>query len=714
MAFALKTRSISSLNTKSGVPNFDPIFSSGYPYAWFDGANPYAAMRNRPGINHAWIYATISTIIQQYVQCPLRLYDKTDPKKTLIDSHPILTLLKNPNPDMSGTNFLEAIMWALMLPTRGGPGGTCFIWGDDRSNFRKGQIPDELWLQADASVKPKLNAQKVLEGWIFDYQEGISPYDYGKDMTLDLQEVLRINFFNPYNTKSGASPGNALRAGINQDADAGLHNSSLINNGATTKGVYTAKKAFTPQQLADFKAQIEKYQSGAANAGKSLFIPWEMDYTPNSLSNEDMQYYEQLGWNREAVIAVYKVSKFCLGLYEDLNYATAKEAKRQLFEQAIIPVNSMIMQELNQMWLDYVGNGNLQLCVDMSAVKALNDDLDARWKRADLAVQWGVPPIAALTMNDIPVDDLKAYAWLKENQSAMSAFQSDPIPADPADKSKSVKKKDLTQAEKWSISDDYIAKVLTPGERSLLVSVRRFLVDQRNRNLDLVDEWAKAHPDANVSHGTAPASDFELPANKEDDRLRLMMKPHYERQAQTAHHTARVMIAEVKKAALTTDSTQTDIQEFILKRLKFISVVNSTTFAGVEKEVAASLADSIDSELSTKDTAKALKESVSQVYATRINEANNIARTETGTVSMFVQTTTMKNAGIERKRWLSARDEATRPDHLAADMEGVIEFSEVFDATEMHYPLESGAPAKQCCNCRCLIIPVGPEGSPDE
>lgn len=705
---------------KAGVPNFDPIFSSGYPYSWFDGS-PFQAMRQRPGINHPWIYSAITTIIESYVQCPLRMYDVNDPKKDLIDQHPILDLLKHPNPSMSGTNFLECVMWNLCLPSRTTPGGTCFIWGDD-ANFRKGEIPDELWLQNDHGVRPRLNEQGVLQAWVFDYQQDVSPYNYGNGMVLDLQEVIRVNFFNPYNQFRGAAPGHPLRAGIYQDASAQQHNSSLLENGMTTKGAFSSKRQLSPQQMEEFRASIDKYYAGSANAGKSLILPAEMDFVPISLSNEDMQYMEQLGWNRDAILAAYKVSKFALQMYEDLNYATAKEAKRQLFEQSILPKSSLIMTELNQSWIEHVGKGNLRLCIDTSEVSALHDDMDARVKRAGMLVDIGIPPIIALKMCEVKTEDLdpSKYPWLMENQSPHAAFSS-PTATDDVDGTPSggkiasrLKKKafsDLTREEKYRISDDYIAKVLSPGERQLLPAVRKFFSQQKQRNVDLVNEWAAA-----AKEGSAPeASDFMLDAGKENAALRLMMAPHYQRQAKVSARRARADIAAVqkfvRKDAGDVDSQflQDDVNSFILKRLKFISSVNDTTFDGIEKEVAASLAESISKELSVADTAKALVAAVDNGYTTRSNGgATNIARTETGVITSYVQNAAMKQAGIQRKAWLSARDEDVRESHVECDAEGAIDFDEDFE-NGLAYPLDSSGPASEVVNCRCVLQPVRPE-----
>lgn len=687
---------------KSGVPNFDPIFSSGFPYSFFEGS-PFAAMKSKPGINHPWVYAAISTIIDSYVQCPLRLFSKRDPKRELIDDHPILKLLSAPNPHMSGTNFLEAIVWNMQLPTRNGQGGQCFVFGDD-VNFRKGELPDELWLQSDEGVTPVLNAQKVLQAWKFDYQAGISPYDYGNGMVLEIQQVIRINHFNPYATLSGASPGYPLRAAIGQDAAAAEHNTALLTNGGSSRGVWTSKKPMSAQQFDEFKANLAKVTQGPSNAGKDRFVPWDMEYTPQTLTPEDMQYMEQLGWNRDTVMAVYKVSKFALQQYEDLNYATAKEAKRQLFDQSIFPLNKKIMQEINLTWLDNFKNGDLNLTVDFSQVSALHDDMDARYKRAQILVEIGVPPMIALKMQEIPVDDLKAFSWLMENQSPNSVFNKPAVEDKPPSKSSEKSfhlhnKMELTPEEKLTLSDEFITKVLDPGEGLMAASVRNFFNKQRNRNLDLVDEWAKGKGEAKVEA-------FKLDKKKEDVAVAQMMRPHYEAQAKRARRHTEQQLANQKD--ITTDSTDQEIEEFIRQRLYFISVLNDTTFEGVEEKLAGIISDSIKAGDTRAQTATKIRDGLQEVYGDRLALSRTIARTETATVSNKVQYITAENAGMEEKAWLSARSESplgnpVREMHALADEQGWIAMEEKF-VNGMHHPNEDGAPADEVCNCRCTLI----------
>lgn len=707
---------MSPAELKAVVPNFDPMFSTPYPSYAFDN-NPFAAMRQKPGVAHPWLYAAVSTIIRNYIQCPLRMFDVNDPE-TMIEDHPLLRLLRRPNPSMSGTNFLESICWQILLPTKRTPGGQSFIFdGDGRANFRRGDLPDELWTVDDSGVGPMLTQQKVLAGWQFEVTD-TSPYDYGK-MKLLLDEVIRVNYFNPYAINRGLAPGNPLRVALSQDASSNEFNTRFFQNFAGLPGMLSSKTPIMKNQLDEARANFQKYFEGARNAGKIGFLPYDVEYKELSLSPADARYLESQGWNRDQILAAYQVSKFAVQQYEDLNHATAKEAKKQLFDNAIQPMDRLIMEELNEAWVEHMDRGQWRICADFANVAALRDDRELNWKCAEIAVMLGIPPLIALRMNSIPTEDLdeKKMPWLLQNQGPNAAFQSDEKddPKDdpkkkPPKKGKTARRKiGMTREEKDALWMDYNGKVLTPGEAGLIANVRRYFVTERNRTLDLVDSWKSS---GRGVAGTTPAS-FMLDKGHEDLLLRGMMGRFYVAQADRAQRYAQAQIRDAIAAAaqkdLTSSSTQVEIREWILRRLNYISEVNTTTFDGLEDRLSKILAQSVKDELTNDETARAIREGIQEVYQGRINNSKTIARTETGSVSSFVQFVEMDalEAPGKKKEWLASKDESgydsnVRPTHRHADEQGPIDYDAEF-VNGLSYPMQTGKPAAEVINCRCAL-----------
>ncbi len=356
-----------------------------------------------------------------------------------------------------------------------------------------------------------------------------------------------------------------------------------------------------------------------------------------------------------------------------------------------------------------MGRGELELCVDMSKVAALQDDLDARYKRADILVQWGTPPILALKMQGIPTDEIDAIKWLMENQSPQAAIMSaskedekKPAPGEKKPEKFYRIKAKLTPDEKRAMCDGFIAKVFDPSEKPMALALRKYIQDQRNRNLDLVDAWAAKHAKAE-GQDEPKVEDFTLSIKSETQRLGLMMYPHYEAV------TARAESYAVSKVeAVRMHPVQVDIKEategFLKRRLRSLSQVNSTTFKGVEDRLAATLAQARAEELSNQDIARRIREDLQDVYDKRARpyETMRIARTETAVIAGYTQYAVGVDAGMENKSWLDTDDGHTRDSHVKANDQGVIPFDQPF-SNGLDYPGDPTGEAEEVIMCRCAL-----------
>ena len=266
----------------------------------------------------------------------------------------------------------------------------------------------------------------------------------------------------------------------------------------------------------------------------------------------------------------------------------------------------------------------------------------------------------------------------------------------------------MTPEEKWALSDAYIAKVLNPGERVMVVAIRQFFTLQHARNLALVK--SKLSGGARVM----PQS-LLLDRHSENLALQTMMVRHYKKQAGRAAKLALAQINAVRKvkAIIKADDdylpatvdlyTKADIKRIIAKRLLDISAVNNTTFKGVETELAAIITQATEDELSTRDLMRNIETGLARVYGGRKANAMRIARTETGTITSQVQYAIGRRVGGVKKGWLSTRDEHVRTTHEACDAEGFIAYDTNF-VNDLRFPLDPNGAAKEVINCRCALI----------
>jgi hypothetical protein len=109
------------------------------------------------------------------------------------------------------------------------------------------------------------------------------------------------------------------------------------------------------------------------------------------------------------------------------------------------------------------------------------------------------------------------------------------------------------------------------------------------------------------------------------------------------------------------------------------------------------------------EVARALRNEFDFLSAAR---SSTIARTETGVVTEMGAFEEYAEIGIERKRWISALVEQTRPGHRKANGQ-TVELFEPFlvddadgNPEEMLHPMDPDASPGNVCNCLCSSAPI--------
>lgn len=679
----------------AGAPNFQPLFFASSNLGL--GQSYPGLVAREPGRYHSWVYSACNAIIQPFLDLPVVLYRKEN-EEDLIEEHPLLDLMKSPNPYMGGTNFFEAILWNLLLTTTRTPGGQAFIIGEKPTNFRKGEIPKELWVFGDDAMTARVDSNGILVGWTFGFG--------AQTMELTLDQVIRINLFNKYDWKQGMSPLAAAVIEVDQDAKAKEFNTRFLENNAMPGGMVSLDGAPPDKQIWESLKTMwaEKY-AGFQNAGKTVFMPWMLKFEQFARSHLDFSYMEQLGWNRDAILAAYRVNKWSVGISEELNYATAKEATRQLIERCVLPLARVIFTSLNENWIRYIDKRNLRIKLDLSEAQALKEDRSIKVKDAGLLIDQGLPPTAAYEFVGLDIDT-KPFPWLNEDRSMAGQF-SQQLEADKemsANRENEPKKPNepkkslvvITKDERDALSKSYIEKLFQPGEKEMLPAITRYFTSQRNAMQAHVQEVLKGLP----SLSSIDPKAFLLDRKEEDAGLIRTFQPLYINQTK---RTLRGLRSEMK--ALSLDATEEEIREFLKSRLLNLSEINNTTFAGVEAALAEIVTAGIEQYSTMPELGKAINDGIFDVYQGRLKHTGLIARTETATVTNGVRFEVFQSSGIEKQEWLTAKDGRVRETHVAEDGH-IVPIGDRFPSTGLLHPNDPHGPAHEVINCRCVALAV--------
>ena len=106
--------------------------------------------------------------------------------------------------------------------------------------------------------------------------------------------------------------------GVDQDFWAAQYNANFFRNGAQLRGYLETDENLSPDEFDQILAQFNDRHQGVSKAHQIGLLEGGLKYKEAGLSQKDMDFLEGRKYNREEVMAVYKVSKSEIGVYKIL------------------------------------------------------------------------------------------------------------------------------------------------------------------------------------------------------------------------------------------------------------------------------------------------------------------------------------------------------------------------------------------------------------
>lgn len=717
---------------KSSVFNLDPGFFKGMRGSG-SGFSLSKALR-QPYSNHVWVYACAHVIALNLSRLPHMLIETTGSgeEEKAIYKHDILTLLDKPNKYQTKTQFWEAVVLGLMLPTTKSPGGQVFIIPNDKTgqnvDLSRGQLPAELYALTDETVDAEVKNGEIV-GWKFRV------HDSQEYRRFTMNELIRIYLYNPYSAKHGMSPFSAAQVAFGLDMKADLYNWKFFDNNGTVGGTLTSDQAITQAQRQEMlRAWMETY-GGSQNAGGIAVLGHGLTYEQFQKSHLDMQWKEQKEFNRDEIFAAYGINELAFGRLESIPYANVKEGQKVLWNDTYLPIQETIWESINASWINfYKPEGRLFGQSDLSQVGALKGDMKSQVEIAATMVQkMNVPPAEAMRVLEIPVD-LEKYPHLESVYiNPMLIDVTDPdaetgTDTDDDGKDKKAIKKDVDEEEdidqvremEYMLVDQYIKFALTPLEKEMRNMFFSFFIKQRNEMQDKVDAWIREVGDQPLSEETienavkktvfVSPNQFLLDLVEQNKLLQKLYEPYVTKQMKI--DTAKL---ETELDGLVQWNVSPEIAADIFSTRKtFISGINITTMKKTRLAIERVVMEGIQNNLTTKQVARDIKGVIRKVSSGRQNNAMTIARTEIGTISAQTRFKAFEAEGIKYHKWLTARDDKVRvePFNHKDEHGNIVEVGNPFPLTGLVYPRAPGGEAGNVISCRCTTIAAEPPKKP--
>ena len=657
-----------------------------------------------------WVYACITEIARGIAGIPWRLYRGTGGRDALreIEDHPILRLLRRPNPEQGYAAWAEQLVSFMLISGN----GYIEAVGPDNGSPRElyALRPDRMRVLPDPALRVK------------GYRYEVTGYR----VDLDPDHCLHIKLFNPTDDWYGMSPLEAAARAIDQDNELSRYEVRLLQNQAMPGMVLRSQDQLDDRQYDRLKQQIQQLYQGTDNVGRPMILDGGLEAQPLSFSPQDLVMDKSMLWSAQRIAAAFGVPGELIGLVS-ATYQNRREARKALYTETILPLLDRIADDLNNWLVPQFGEA-LTLAYDADSIEALQEDrekLFTQIQKADwltineqrVMAGYDERPegdVILAQANRVPLDQVGA--------APAPAPVAPPAPVGQASASPELEVKadpgsDLRINELMDKRRDFWADKYEPKIRSVL-----------REGLDDVARQVEGG-DLNPNFGSLGDLNPVLTSLYDKvgrDFAGIISKSYRPRKKLSGLRETKAVFENVRpmwdiwvestvgaQVSLIDEETRVQLANLIKRGIE-----EGLTYAAIAYEIRHTyeIVSYLDREGDERVPAVMRGDRETHLqYRPRL-----IARTETGIASakgahMEAQSLNadIRELGIElQKRWVSVLDSRSRPDHAKLNGQ-ILPLDQQWNVggTMMMHPKDISGGAANVCNCRCdevyVEVPIG-------
>jgi HK97 family phage portal protein len=330
----------------------------------------YAALARAGYMKNPVAYRAVRMVSEAAASLTWLLYDGA----AELDDHPLLALLKQPNPHQAGAEFFEALYGHLLVSGNAYAEAVVFPdSGDGGVRELYALRPDRMSVVPDAA------------GWpaAFEYSAN------GRTVRFDqegakIPPILHLREFHPLDDYYGFPPLEAAQVSLDVHNSASAWNKALLDNAARPSGALVYKSDgsanLSEEQFERLRDELTSNFSGAANAGRPLLLEGGLSWQSMSLSPKDMDFMALKHSAAREIALAFGVPPMLLGIPGDNTYANFREANLAFWRQTVLPLASRFANAFGA-WLGPAFGERLRLGLDVDQVEALSLEREALWRR---------------------------------------------------------------------------------------------------------------------------------------------------------------------------------------------------------------------------------------------------------------------------------------------------------------------------------------------
>jgi HK97 family phage portal protein len=341
----------------------------------------YLVLARQGYARNAIVYRAVRLIAESIGALNFVLYEGVAER----DMHPLLDLIRRPNPRQDGASFLEAVASHLLLAGNAYVEAVALSSDNGvQSAVQNGTDVRELYL-----LRPdRMKLVPGPDGWPQAYDYTVAGHTVRFDQGAELPPILHLTFFNPLDDHYGMGPLEAAAVAVDTHNAAAGWNKALLDNAARPSGALVFDggdgAVLTPMQFERMKSQFAEQYQGAANAGRPMVLEGGIEWKAMSLSPRDMDFLEAKHAAAREIALAFGVPPMLLAIPGDNTYSNYQEANRVFWRQSVLPMAQRIACALSY-WLAPAFGEGLALAVDTDRIEALSPDRAALWERVSNA-----------------------------------------------------------------------------------------------------------------------------------------------------------------------------------------------------------------------------------------------------------------------------------------------------------------------------------------
>lgn len=642
--------------------------------------NDYGRMAREGYQQNIWVYRCVNELAKGVAGLDWLMYQ--DPRTGRgriqeLPGHPALQLLRRPNPEQGKRAFFESYVGFMGLS---GNGYLEVLTGDLSG------LPRELWPVRPDRMRVVPDAKNRVGGYIYTLG--------GREVAWDRDHVMHTKLFNPLDDWYGMSPIQAAAYAIDHDNESSAYDIGLLRNMAVPSGALVSQGELSDKSFTRLEKMMEEDHQGADNAGKPLVLDGGLDWKAMGLSPQDLAIIESQKWNATRICSAFGVPIEVVGL-GDTTYANKREARKGLYEEAIIPLAELIRDDLNSFLVPRYGE-RLRLDFDRDRIPALQEDQDKKWLRVNGATFLTVnEKRAAMDYEELPEGDVilvpATQVPLEEAGMAPEAPDADPVDFDPDTDPDPKEGKGRRQVKAFNLVSEKAKKAEWKAQ------------DRLRRS------WEKRM--AAVAAGMfRQEADAVVKAIREGDALLPFKEEPWVKRLEAAYTNVAEDFGDRTLEGLKAEGAVIEVKTFEAFRTEMLAVIKSVVAQRVRNILDTTkdkVREAIEEGMAEEETFPEIADRVKAVYdGFTEKRAMTIARTEVLTASSIGNRYAAKEAGVPLvKEWVPTPDHRTRSHHRNVTPKQV-DFDQpyIVGGAPMMYPGDPSGGAKNVVNCRCIEV----------